>query len=253
MAEPLALVLMAPAAVTADGAATAVEIEGLQRVALLTVSVTAYTQSAAGSSVKVYIERRANTDEAWRSDVVSTDEDGVTTVDYLVFTGVGQQAIGVELGPLTRLRYDLTNMTTVTLGAAGEMHTVYARPSDLGSVLIAKAIREVTLTERVKACINATADADGRLALAHTLPLTAWGPDLTEKTAQLAVAKAMTIRGADITGPDSLVYQERDKALSWLNLVAAGRIQPTGLVDSTPEVYQAGAVVVSRPSRWGCR
>lgn len=248
MAQATALELLASTALTADGASTAVAITGLQRVAQLTIAVTEYTSSGSGHSVKVYIERRATTSDPWVSDVLAVDDEGNDTLSTM-FTGTGSQIVGVEVGPLTRVRYDLTNVTSVTLAVSGTMHTVYARPSELGQAVLARAIRELSLADKVQACINATADADGRLGLSYKLPLAAWSPDLTLKTAQLAVAQLFSMRGADIGGPDALVFTERDRANSWLNLVAAGRIKPAGIVDATPDVYRAGAVVVSRPPR----
>jgi phage gp36-like protein len=256
MADAAALELLASTVIVADGAATAVEVEDGQQVAALTVSCTVYTESSAGSSIKVYIERRANTSEAWEPNRFQTTDDNgsLTTAEYLIFTATGHQRVGVEIGPLTRIRYDLTNMTTCTLACAGTMSTVYAAPSDLGKVLIGRALAELDSTAKVDACLAANDLADGYLGLAYVLPLTAWGADLTLQTARLAVALALTVRGADITtGPDALVYQERDRAEKWFNLVAAGRIKPPGLVDTTPEVYDTGAVIASRPSRWGCR
>lgn len=228
--------LLASTVITADGATAGTAITDGANAALLTVAVTAYTQSAAGSSVKVYIDRRATSSDLW--------VEGET----LTFTATGTQVVGVELGALTRVRWDVTNMTDATLQVAGPSTLVYCSPSELTLAIVEKAIAELTLTEKVKACITATDTVNGYLQ-SYVLPLVSWTSDLTLKVGYIAAAILVTQRGADITGPDSLVYLERDKAISWLNLIAAGRLRPPGIVDSTPEVFDAGAVVTSLPRR----
>jgi phage gp36-like protein len=231
--------LLASTVITADGNSADVTLTDVG-VALLNIEVTAYTTSGAGASVKVYVDRRAVATDSW------TDGDAFT------FTSVSRQSVAVETGALVRVRWDVTNIASATIRVEGVAHQVYAKPSDLSQAIVAGAIAELSASDKARACLTATDTVNGYLT-SYVLPLTSWTYDLTLKTAYIAAAMLVTQRGADITGPDSLVYLERDKAVSWLNLVAAGRVRPPGIVDTTPDEYDAGIAVASNPSRWRFR
>ena len=50
-------------------------------------------------------------------------------------------------------------------------------------------------------------------------------------------------------GADAVVFDAGKRAAAWLASVAAGRIRPPGLVDSTPDVSEFGLAIASRTSR----
>jgi phage gp36-like protein len=74
----------------------------------------------------------------------------------------------------------------------------------------------------------------------YTLPLTAWGGSLTLAVAQLTAWDVMTaIVGMN---PDEAAngnwIERRNEAQRWLEGVAAGRVVPIGIVDSTPDATE---------------
>jgi phage gp36-like protein len=135
---------------------------------------------------------------------------------------------------------------SATFSAAGAAHVLYAKPTDLGVLSIAKsAIKNVEAEDLAAHCLAGTDEADGYLGAGKTLPLTAWSDDLTAKVADLVTFKVMKQRGFQPEGTDELIVKGRDDAVSWLKGVARGDIEPPGMIDSTPETYEAGIVVYS--------
>ncbi len=97
--------------------------------------------------------------------------------------------------------------------------------------------------------------AEGYLAASgrYTLPITAWGDDLRLAVAQLSGWDVMTVVvGINPETPAGAVWQaRRDEAQRWLEGVAAGRVSPVGIVDSTPDDAEEDFVVASdTPRGW---
>jgi phage gp36-like protein len=136
----------------------------------------------------------------------------------------------------------------------------YAEESDLVSVGVPETI---TVEMGVDAAaVTAACDAiltkrsvyaDGYLSASgkYTLPLTAWGDDLTLAVAQLAAWDIMTVAiGFDPEGGANANWIERrNEAQRWLEWVAAGKISPVGIVDSTTDTSESGFDVDSDTSR----
>jgi phage gp36-like protein len=79
---------------------------------------------------------------------------------------------------------------------------------------------------------------------------TAWGNDLSAAVCKIAAYELLAIRGFNPDGDDEQVRKRYEDAMKWLADIAAGRISPVGLVDSTPdEPDEGGAEVVTLPAR----
>jgi len=93
--------------------------------------------------------------------------------------------------------------------------------------------------------------ADGYLAKRYVLPLVAWGEDLTLAVCQLEAWDVLTT----IVGfnPDDAANSNwkdrRDEALAWLKDVAASRVDPVGIVDSSATAERVGPIAWSNPPR----
>lgn len=106
-------------------------------------------------------------------------------------------------------------------------------------------------TAQNAALTAASGVADGFLVKRFTLPLVEWGDDLRKHTCWLTAYDLLSGRGfrEDALGADALEGRY-DKAMAWLRGIAAGSVEPQGIVDSTPSVRETfGVVVVSRPRR----
>jgi hypothetical protein len=166
-----------------------------------------------------------------------------------------EEPLEIYIGGLqryVRARWTLSGPSpTARFGLTGEAHTVYCRPKDIiTDAIVEYAIDQAKADKRVRACVLASTEAEGYVASAYTTPLLGWGEDLTEKTALLAAPKLLNGRGRHPESPDEGVYKAADNALvHWFNRVANGQLKPPGIVDTTPEVFEGGSVVVSSPSR----
>ena len=235
MSEPLAISLLSSTLITASGQTAALAVTGRQRVAQVKINSSVLVGTG---NLQLSFQRRDSTAEEWE------------TVETFGVVSARSEEIGIKIGPLNRIDYELEGLTSVTVSVSGTAHTVYAEPTDLTRLSVKPdALNEMTLAQLVDACIAASAEADGYLGGAFKLPITAWDTDLRLKTAQLAVANLFMLRGAEPDGPDALVFDARNKALQWFDKILAGRLRPPGIIDTAPEVFEAGAYVASRPPR----
>lgn len=152
-----------------------------------------------------------------------------------------------------RLRWELTGpgvAASVTFSVAGEAHQVYVSPRGLKSAIRVIALDEITtLTARADACIAVSDEADGYLGGRYTLPLRKWDNALAAKCAHMAIKYSLDACGWQAAGPDSVIKENFDNAVKWLARLQDGKLEPPGMVDSTPETFEGGAVVVSRVRR----
>jgi phage gp36-like protein len=82
------------------------------------------------------------------------------------------------------------------------------------------------------------------VAKRYTLPLIEWSDDLRRATAHVASWDLLSTRGyAPIAGGDEAIKDRYDAAIRWLERVADGRVEPVGVVDSTPTIAEAGPLV----------
>lgn len=185
----------------------------------------------------------------------SDDEVAWRTLYSRSFQAAPTERLELHIGGLQRyLRAKSTLSGSGTpaarFGLLGEAHTVYCTPRQLVSDAVPEAaIANTVPPNRVRACIVASTEVEGYLASAYSTPILAWGDDLAEKTALIAVAKLFNVRGRVQESPDSGVFEAAREAVTWCNRVANGQLKPPGIVDTTPEVFEGGSVVLSRPSR----
>jgi phage gp36-like protein len=140
----------------------------------------------------------------------------------------------------------------------------YAVPTDLQALsLTAAALTGISADEQQAALDSASGVADGYLASRYTLPITAYGQDLTRAVCNIAAYDLMSVRGYSPDGSNSTIRDRYDDAIRWLERVAAGTVSPVGVVDSSEDsrgdttgqfVHQArpsdttdGAFVVGAP------
>ena len=120
-------------------------------------------------------------------------------------------------------------------------------------------IKPAALTSLASATVQAALDAasavaDGYLANACTLPLTAWGDDLRLCVIQIADWNLLCNRGFDPQrGGDEALRLRHEDAMRWLRDVANGRVTLSGAVDQTPAEMEGGTYLVSNPRRGWAR
>ncbi len=83
-----------------------------------------------------------------------------------------------------------------------------------------------------------------------TAPFTAWGADVVANVCAHAAFPIARVLGFNPDNPSDMALVMGWKAAEqWFQDVAAGRVTPSGLVDSTPDVQEGGFYVSTRPSR----
>jgi phage gp36-like protein len=235
MANALAVTPHASAEETASGSATAVDIGTLRSCLKLRLDLTAL--SGTGAKLTVCVETSSASTGPWKS---------LGSFPALSVAAVKEQVFA-DCFRYNRVRWVLDGTTpAATFTVSGNAHVLYAKVADLSDHGIAKAaLVNIDQSALAKHCLAATDEADGYLAGGKTLPLVAWPDDLTAKVAEIAAYKALKVRGFQPDGSDELIVKGRDDAISWLKGIARGEIDPPGMVDSTPEVYESGISVYS--------
>ncbi|HEV8246073.1 MAG TPA: phage protein Gp36 family protein, partial [Polyangiaceae bacterium] len=145
-----------------------------------------------------------------------------------------------------------TAVPSFTFSVAGEAHVLYATPSQVKAVsIVPVALSSLSTEQQLDACLAATGECDDYLNSSYVMPITAWGSSLVKHCGSLAVLQMMDARGWQPEGPDLRIVDNRDQAMTYLNRIAAGRLKPPDIVDSTPEVFEGGCFVVSgAPRGW---
>ena len=94
---------------------------------------------------------------------------------------------------------------------------------------------------------------DGYLRAAYSLPLVAWGHDLSLNVCKHAQWEVMSAqKGFNPENPGNTIYLERyNPAVRWFEQVSKGLVKPEGIVDSTPEVEENGPeCMTEEPRGW---
>jgi phage gp36-like protein len=232
MANTLALHVSGVESASGTGAST--DIGALRTVARLLLDVTVLV-----GSCKVEIQDSL------------TGVDWKTAKSFETISAIGaREMLVVGLRRYVRAKWTLTgDGAAATFALSGTARDTYCTPADLGRVVKSSAIEETSLDARWLACIVGSDEADGYFASGYTLPLLAWDDATRLHVARIAVAELFSQRGVDPQGPDANVLLERDRAIKWLGRIAAGQLQPPGIVDSTTESFEGGSVVVSATPR----
>lgn len=224
MAEALSVTLHALAEEAASGSSDPVDIGERRSAARLSLRRTTLT-----GTLTVTIETAASESGPWRQ----------------VAQFASKLTVNVA-GLMRYLRVSWVVVTPVAFQVTGEAHTIYATPDQIE--LPEDVLDGMLDDEKVEACISATGEAEGYLNAGYTLPLESWPPELSRHTGMIAAWNLVRKRGVRADGADELVKTGRDESVQWLSRVASGKVVPPGLVDSTPEEYDAGGYVVSDAS-----
>ena len=252
MANALAIVIHASAAETVTGASAIVDLGETRSCVKLVLAVTEVAGTAPTIAVKVWTATEAA--GPWR-----------TVGQFPTVAAAGKSETTIAgLDQMVYASWTITGsmMPSVTFSLGGQAHTLYAGPSDLTKTAIpSTAIGTVADAVLVECCLRASADGETALNSAYELPITGWGEDLRGHCAARAVFYAMCNRGFDPNNNgDALIVKnggfavsEREKsaAQSFFDQVASGGIKPIGIVDQTPDVFEASEAVVSSEARRG--
>lgn len=111
----------------------------------------------------------------------------------------------------------------------------YATTPQLISLSLTPDLVANTTPEDMAVAIQAASDeADGYLNQRYTLPLTAFGLDLTRNVCHIAAWElAVTKNLAPEGGETSNLYLRCKNARAWLRMVSKGDISPVGVIDSS--------------------
>lgn len=125
--------------------------------------------------------------------------------------------------------------TSSTFSLTGTAHQLYAKPKDVEVFGLPKgSLNNVPPLDIARACLSASAEAEGYLAAAYDLPIATLDAATRKHITAMAVFELMKYRpgkSVETAQSNELGYSI---ALKWLGGVAAGKTRPVGVVDSTP-------------------
>jgi phage gp36-like protein len=127
----------------------------------------------------------------------------------------------------------------------------YATTDDLArAARQGNALTGVSEDDKSAALDEASAVADSYLAARYTLPLTAWGGELTRHVINIALYQLVSDKNFNPQNTASTPRQRYEDAIRWLERVAAGTVTPVDVVDSGGATSTSGGLrVVSSTQR----
>jgi phage gp36-like protein len=228
MAEALAVTLHAMGEETASGQSAAVDIGERRTAAGLALEVLAGTSPA----LNITVQTSASESGPWRDSGTFPTHNG---------PGRTEQSFAKLL---QYVRISWTQTANVTFSVAGEAHVLYATTDQIEST--ADVLSGVSDSEKARACITASCEAEAYLSSAYTLPLTGWPSEMSRQVGLIAAWHIIQRRGIRADGADELVLTARDRATAWFNQVKMGRMRPPGIADATPTRSEVGPRVRNR-------
>jgi phage gp36-like protein len=241
MANPLAVNLSPATAITAAGESAAIDLgtTAPRNAARLTAKVVSWVDGQAGQSSVALVLQTSPDGSTW-SDVERLSLSNLGVVEWGAF----------GLGRYIRLTWAPTGLTSAVLSVAGFAETAFCSPADLKNYgLPPGALEKANLRKLLDYCLAVTDEADGYLAAVYTLPIVAWSEDLKLHCSKRAIRFLLDWLGWDPEGRDETIELAHQQAHTWLKDVARGTCRPPGIIDTAPEVFEAGSVVVSRARR----
>lgn len=241
MANPLDITPHASAARIASGNADPIDIGALRTAARLELSLTVATAGA--NTLSVALQTSDSSSGPWRTigDFGTLDPTAPVKLEKSF----------ADLDRYVRVAWTITGSTpSFTFQVTGAAHVLYAEPKHVirpGSN--SAALAGIEPSELADWCIVVSTECDGYLAGGKKLPLTAWADDLQQHAKNIVIYRYLNDRGRIPTGPNDIIDSDFNNAIKWLKGVAAGSIDPPGLVDSTPEISEEAYAVVSDPPR----
>lgn len=240
MADALAVSLLALSAKTADGDGATVDIRpnGEPRTTLDLVVCADAVSGTDTPTLVVSVETALSTSGPWRE---------VGALSPVTAVGMHKFRVGDCL-QYVRASWVITGTTpSFTFSVAGNAHTVYADRSDLEDYAMSvNVLTDVDPQKLLVAVLAGTAEAESFLDNAYEMPITAWGSDLRKHTATLAVH---TIAMHTREGLDETLDVAKDAAIRWFEMIGTGRIRPGTIIDTSPEIDESTAAVVTTTSR----
>jgi len=233
MPNAITVELLAAGDVSGSGSGSAVDLESTLRRALkLEVQLAPVTGDP---GVALSVESRISATAPWRTVMEARTLEDIGQVDLYAY-GCDQYV---------RASYAIPAGVTVHLQVSAKATVLFCQPRDIGRFAMPLAAAEAFDAEkRLAACVWASCVADGYLNNSYIGPITAWDDDLRGYCAKIAAAH-MLAGGTDPEGPDKVFFDAERAAIAWLERIANGRLKPPGIVDSTPEEFEGGSVVVS--------
>jgi phage gp36-like protein len=245
MSDPLALTLYSLGPRNGSGQGTSLDLteagdrEGLRVPTVAQLVLTTSVLVGAGALVTVTIQ---------------TSPDGTYWRTAGAFAAVSAASVSTltvyGMDRYVRASYVVVG-SAVTFGVAGTAHVIYASLADLAALSIpSAALAAVSDAGRVDALIAASSELDGYLNNSFELPFSGWGADLRLHTARLTAWYLMSVRGYNAeTGADEIIRLGRDDAIAWATRIADGKLLPPDMVDATPTVNDAAAVIYTTSLR----
>lgn len=223
--------LLTEAAQTVTGAGAAVDLGTRDRLLRQTLAVS--TAVGTTPTLDVRLEASADGVAGWRTFATFARASAVAV----------ERITAVSPERYVRVAWTIAGTTpSFTIGVTGTRGIVYANLDDLDTHgMPSAALASIAATKRADALSAASDTADGKLAVAYDLPLSAWGVDLTAAVCKIAAYELLSVRGFNPDGADQNVRTRYEDALRWLDQVAAGRAVPVGIVDATPAETDDGA------------
>jgi len=116
----------------------------------------------------------------------------------------------------------------------------YATRQDLTNTVAAQALSHPSTGPAVQDAklLDASEEIDGYLRDQYKLPLEDWGSDLIQRTCDIAAYRLVCLRGFN-PDADGHFLTNYEKTLSWLKLVAEGKVSPD-VIDSSGGDQQPG-------------
>ena len=239
MANPQSISLHASGAETITGTGSSVDITSLRQAAKLTLEITAVAGTT--PTLVVAIQTSPSGAGSWQQVAAFASQNAVGTIDLVT----------AKLSRFVRAVWTITGTLgqSFTFALTGTAHQLYVTPDQAEQIAIpVAALSTLSDQEKAAAAIRASDYAEGKIAGAFTMPITAWGDDVRGATADLYVWHALSKRGFSPEG-NELVLERKNDAIKWFGDVSAGRVKPPGIIDATPDSYEAGSYVVTRPRR----
>ncbi len=131
------------------------------------------------------------------------------------------------------------------------MSSQYATLANLAQYAAgAAALSSFSDADKTAALVAASEEADGEFNRRYTLPLTAWGTDVSRAVCEIAAYELLCGPGAFDSANEGNMYRQRAlDARAWLKRVGDGTLDPPAIVDATPDAHEGGPAVITDPRR----
>lgn len=106
----------------------------------------------------------------------------------------------------------------------------------------------ITTAEIIAQVTSSSGVADSYMGSRFRLPISAWGVDLTAAVCKHAAFElvASQVGFNPEAGHNMVLLDRKTDAIRWFEQIAAGKVTPTGIVDSTPSAGPGGPSSAAR-------